>query len=109
MGTSYTEGLQGRPVAGRVAQGHFKFMPLRRQEVLMKKSNQRYTFIIDLEKLNTLNSQGCSACGHKFNLGDTAVWACGAWKGGAKVIHEQEAVFDRKTNSYIERKCYSAK
>ena len=75
----------------------------------MRKTTRINTFIIDLEKLNTLNSQGCPACGHKFNLGDTAVWACGAWEGGAKVIHEQEAVFDRKTNSYIERRCHSAK
>jgi len=67
------------------------------------------TFIIDLEKLNTLNSNGCPACGHKFNLGDTAVWACGAWEGGARVIHEQDAVFDHRTNGFIERKCYSAK
>ena len=65
--------------------------------------------MIDLEKLNTLNSQGCSACGRKFNLGDTAVWACGAWEGDARIIHEQEAVFDPKTNAYVERKCHAAR
>jgi hypothetical protein len=36
------------------------------------------------------------------------VVACGAWEGGAKVIHENEAVFDQKTGQFIERKCYSA-
>jgi len=75
----------------------------------MPSGRKRKTFIIDLEKLNTLNSNGCPACGHKFNLGDTAVWACGAWEGGARVIHEQDAVFDQRTNGFIERKCYSAK
>lgn len=75
----------------------------------MKKPIKGNAFLIDLEKLNTLNSQGCPACGQKFNLGDTAVWACGAWEGGAQVIHAQEAFFDRQSNSYIERKCHSAK
>lgn len=65
--------------------------------------------MIDLEKMKTLNSRGCSACGQKFNLGDTAAWACGAWEGGARIIHEQEAVFDPKTNAYVERKGYSAR
>ena len=77
-------------------------------EVFMHKSNQGRTFLIDLEKLNSLNSRGCSACGHKFNLGDTAVWACGAWEGGAQIIHEKEAVFDPKTKAYVERRCYAA-
>lgn len=75
----------------------------------MKSKHRRPTFMIDLEKLNRLNSQGCPACGHKFNLGDTAVWACGAWKGGARIIHEQDAVFDPGTNGFIERKCHSAR
>ena len=75
----------------------------------MLKKRGDETFIIDLETLNTLNADGCPACGHKFNLGDTAVWACGAWEGGARVIHEQEAVFDPKVNAYIERKCYAAR
>lgn len=75
----------------------------------MSKRDQGETFLIDLEKLNSLNSNGCPACGHKFNLGDTAVWACGAWEGGARVIHEQDAVFDHRTNGFVERKCYSAK
>ena len=66
-------------------------------------------FLIDLEKLNTLNAGGCPSCGSKFNLGDTAVWACGAWEGGARVIHEQDAVYDRKAGTYIERKCYAAR
>ena len=74
----------------------------------MKKLNRGFTFMIDLEKLNSLNSLGCPACGQKFNLGDTAVWACGAWEGGAQIIHEKEAVFDPKTKAYVERRCYSA-
>lgn len=64
--------------------------------------------MIDLEKLNTLNAEGCVACGRKFTLGETAVIACGAWEGGPKYIHENEAVFDRKTASYVERRCYES-
>ena len=47
--------------------------------------------IIDLEKLNSLNDEGCPACGRKFNLGDPVVIACGAWEGPPKFIHENEA------------------
>lgn len=66
------------------------------------------TFLIDLEKLNTLNAEGCAACRRKFTLGDTAVMACGAWEGGPKVIHEAEAVWDPQAKSFIERKCYES-
>ncbi len=64
--------------------------------------------IMDLEKVNTYNEEGCPACGKKFSLGDTAVLACGAWDGGPKYIHENEAVFDKKTATYIERRCFEA-
>ncbi len=64
--------------------------------------------ILDLEKVNSLNAEGCPACGKKFSLGDSVVPACGAWEGGAKYIHESEAVFDRKTSSFVERRCYEA-
>lgn len=64
--------------------------------------------ILDLEKVNTLNAEGCPACGRKFSLGEMAVLACGAWEGGLKYIHENEAVFDKKKASYVERKCYKA-
>lgn len=64
--------------------------------------------LLDLERVNSLNSEGCPACGCKFSLGEMAVLACGAWDGGPKYIHENEAVFDRKTNTFIEKKCYMA-
>ena len=64
--------------------------------------------ILDVEKVNSLNAEGCPACGKKFSLGDSVVPACGAWEGGAKYIHESEAVFDRKTSSFVERRCYAA-
>lgn len=63
--------------------------------------------IIDREKLMKLKT--CAACQRPFNLGDSVVMACGAWEGPARLIHENEAVFDRKSNSFIERKCYAAK
>ena len=65
-------------------------------------------FIMDLAHLNALNAQGCAACGRKFTLGDPVVVACGAWEGGPRVIHEQEAVFDRSSGGYIERRCHAA-
>ncbi|MDJ0667458.1 MAG: hypothetical protein QNJ61_09270 [Desulfobacterales bacterium] len=63
--------------------------------------------IIDLERLNRLNHEGCAACGHKFNLGDPVVMACGAWEGGPRMIHEYEAVLDPQSGSYVEKRCYS--
>ena len=72
-----------------------------------KRKRQKY--IIDLERLNSLNEEGCPACGRKFTLGETAVMACGAWEGGAKLIHENEAVYDERTASYIERRCFEAR
>ena len=64
--------------------------------------------IVDLELLNRLNAEGCPACGRKFSLGETVVTACGAWEGGAKMIHENEAVWDAQTCAYVERRCYAA-
>jgi hypothetical protein len=72
-------------------------------------ANTQHKFIMDLEHLNRFNSEGCPACGQKFSLGDPVVVACGAWEGGAKVIHENEAVFDHGMGQFIERKCYSAR
>ena len=64
--------------------------------------------IIDLERLNRLK-EGCAACGHKFNLGDPVVMACGAWEGGPRFIHEHEAVLDPLSGGYVEKRCYSTR
>ncbi len=72
-------------------------------------NKNRQTFIIDLEKLNTLNAEGCAACGRKFTLGETVVKACGAWEGPPKIIHESEAVWDNATSGFIERRCYESR
>jgi len=69
---------------------------------------KKHTFLIDLEKLNTLNEEGCPVCRRKFTLGETAVMAIGAWEG-AKVIHEDEAVWDAQTASFIERRCFESR
>jgi hypothetical protein len=66
-------------------------------------------FIMDLEKLNTYNAEGCPACKGKFNLGDTVVIACGGWAGGPKPIHEREAVYDPQSAAYVERRCYEGR
>jgi len=59
--------------------------------------------IMDLEKLNTYNAQGCLACGRKFNLGDPVVLACGSWSDRFMYIHAHEAVLDRESNCYFEK------
>jgi len=61
---------------------------------------------MDLEKLMECNAEGCPACGKKFTLGDPVVYACGAWEGPPKWIHENEAVLDKASGTYVERKCY---
>ena len=63
--------------------------------------------IMDREKM--MQFKKCAACGHPFNLGDPVVLACGAWEGPPSLIHEHDAVYDPKTNSYMERKCYSGR
>jgi hypothetical protein len=70
---------------------------------------KKHKTIIDLEKLNQLNAQGCRACGRKFTLGEPVVLACGAWEGSPEYIHENEAVFDRQTGTYFERRCYESR
>jgi len=77
--------------------------------VMVISDKKRQTFIIDLEKLNTLNAEGCVSCGRKFTLGETVVNACGAWEGPPKIVHENEAVWDVKTASFIERGCYESR
>jgi hypothetical protein len=74
-----------------------------------EKTKAKSTFIIDLQKLNELNARGCAACGRKFTLGETVVVACGAWEGGARIIHENEAVWDRRSGGFVERRCYAAR
>ena len=64
--------------------------------------------ILNLEQVNTMNAEGCIACGHKFNMGDSVVRACGAWEGGRKLIHENEAVFDKRTDAWYERRFFLA-
>lgn len=67
----------------------------------------KFMKLIDLEMINTL-TDGCPGCGKSFNLGDPVVMACGAWEGGPRYIHENEAVFDSRTSTYVERKCFEA-
>ncbi len=68
---------------------------------------RKIKILIDLEKLNRLNAEGCLACGHKFSLGDEVVLARGKWEG-FKYIHENEAVFDKRRNAHYERRYYAA-
>ena len=66
------------------------------------KTHHKPKFIIDLEKLNTLNPDGCPACGKNFELGEPVVLAFGKWEG-KRYIHDDEAVFDKRTRSYYEK------
>ena len=62
-------------------------------------TKKEHKILIDLEKLNTLNAEGCPACGGRFTLGEEVVLARGEWKG-VKYIHENEAYFDKQTNQH---------
>jgi hypothetical protein len=65
--------------------------------------------LIGLELLNTLNAEGCPACGRKITLGETAIAACGTWQGGLKYIHEAEAIYDKASTCYFERGYYKSR
>jgi hypothetical protein len=69
---------------------------------------REFKVLIDLEKQNRLNAEGCPACGKKFSLGDEVVLACGKWQG-YKYIHKSEAVLDKHANKYYERGYYRTK
>ena len=71
-------------------------------------SKEKFKMMLDLGKMNELNAEGCAACGGKFTLGETVVLACGAWDGPPKYVHENEAVYDTRTSTYVERRCYEA-
>lgn len=75
---------------------------------MISKRRKRMKTIMDLETLNMSNAEGCPACGRKFNLGDPVVAACGDWSGGPRYVHENEAVFDPASGSYMERSCFEA-
>ena len=70
---------------------------------------KKQTYLIDLEKLNSHNAEGCAACGRKFTLGETVVKACGAWDGPPKLIHEEEAVWDAGSATFFEKRCYDSR
>ena len=70
---------------------------------------KKWKSIIDREKLLKYNAEGCPGCGRKFTLGEPVVYACGSWEGPMKLIHENEAVFDVETSTYIERSCYESR
>jgi hypothetical protein len=65
-------------------------------------TKKEHRILMDLEKLNALNAEGCPACGGKFTLGEEVVLARGEWEG-VKYIHENEAFFDKQTNEHHHR------
>jgi hypothetical protein len=69
---------------------------------------REFRVLINLEKQNRLNAEGCLACGKKFSLGDEVVLARGRWQG-YKYIHQNEAVFDKHANKHYERGYYRTK
>lgn len=62
--------------------------------------------LLDLEKLNELNSNGYAG---KFSLGETVVLACGGWTDGPRYISENQAIYDKATNSFWEKNCFHAR
>ena len=59
--------------------------------------DQNRKILLDLQKLNELNSMGYAG---KFCLGDTVVLACGGANGCPQYVLERDAVFDKKTATY---------
>jgi hypothetical protein len=73
----------------------------------MNKQNRNpLKILLDLEKLNELNSLGYAG---KFSLGETVVLACGPWDKGPRFISENEAIFDKAANTFWEKNCYNAR
>jgi hypothetical protein len=70
-------------------------------------NERKNKILIDLERLNRLNSEGCLACGKKFALGEEVVLARGKWSG-FKYIHENEARFDPRSNCHYDRRYQQA-
>jgi hypothetical protein len=68
--------------------------------------NKKHRILIDLERQNRLNAQGCPACRKKFNLGDEVVLARGKWQG-YQYVHLREAVLEKSTDTYYERRFYA--
>ena len=75
---------------------------------MQTKNKDSQKTIINLELLNSLNEEGCPACGNKFTLGEPVVLACGDWGSSKKLIHENEAIFDKQSGSFIEQNCFRA-
>jgi len=69
---------------------------------------EKWQTLIDLETLNTLNGEGCPACGKGFTLGEPVVVACGSWGREARLVHLQDAFYDRKRRGYVEKGCAAA-
>jgi hypothetical protein len=67
-------------------------------------TQRKQKVIMDLEMLNLTNELGCSACGRKFSLGDSAVFAYGGWGEEQRYIHENEAVWNPHIGQFVERK-----
>jgi len=84
-------------------------MEVKKEDIMAPDKRERLKTIIDREKLNLYNAEGCPACGKKFTLGDPVVLACGAWEGEPKYIHEDEAIYDKATATYFERRCYASR
>ena len=70
------------------------------------KSNRPQKIILDLQKLNELNSQGYAG---KFSLGETVVLACAGCNESPRYINERDAIYDKTTNSYWDRNFYDPK
>lgn len=63
-------------------------------------NKERLKTIMSREEMNT--TPQCPACGRNFTMGEPVVKARGDWDG-QKLIHEHDALFDERTNTYIEK------
>jgi len=84
-------------------------MPVGKGGNMANRSQDKWKTFIDREKMMEHNAEGCPSCGKKFALGDPVVYACGDWEGPQKLVHENEAVYDKASAMYVERSCYEAR
>ncbi|MFH1156145.1 MAG: hypothetical protein V1793_20250 [Pseudomonadota bacterium] len=72
----------------------------------MKNKKEQFKSMVTLNMMNSREHSTCAFCGHRFSLGEPVVLASGGWHGGPRLVHERDAVYDRASGTYVERRCF---
>ena len=72
----------------------------------MKQSKDNLRTLVTLDMMNSRDRSSCAFCGHKFGLGEPVVMAWGPWGREARLVHERDAIFDKASGSWVERRCF---